>query len=87
MSDSRRYVAATRDRRKPPRNRKRWYRCPCGLWWGINKSCLCTCGRRPPTLGGPEPEPLPADQLRSELAAVCERKRASYPLMPPRRYW
>ena len=49
MSTSERYVAGTRDRRKPPKNRKRWYRCACGRWHGINKRYRCRCGRLPPS--------------------------------------
>lgn len=46
-----RYVHALRDRYKRPRNTKRWYRCVCGRWWGINKRFLCTCGEPPPSMG------------------------------------
>jgi hypothetical protein len=40
-----------RDRRKRPRNAKRWYKCKCGLWWGKNKHFRCYCGELPPPNG------------------------------------
>lgn len=48
MSDSDAYVSGVTDRRKRPHDTKRWYRCRCGRWWGVNKSKLCMCNAPPP---------------------------------------
>lgn len=40
-------IATTRSRFDRPPSTKRWYRCRCGRWHGINKKCFCHCGAYP----------------------------------------
>jgi hypothetical protein len=55
-----RYVIATRDRFERPRDPRRWYRCRCGRWHGINKRYLCHCGAFPPS------DPVSAERQERE---------------------
>ena len=64
------YVFALRDRRERPRDPKRWYRCRCGRWWGINKSFRCHCNAWPPS------NPATAEQQAEDdrrQAVILER--------------
>lgn len=69
MSDV--YVDTLRDRFKAPRRgRKRWYRCRCGRWWGINKKFLCVCNAYPRSYGATAAQ---QEQWDRECAEYWER--------------